>query len=231
MNTLDVIKETYINQLTSLNYDSLYNDKYPNTWDKEKFKQSIENIDTSNKKIIIEQYIDAIVTGLNLNELEYNAYQNSLNKLSGMNINLNELEQILNQYLMQNPDTNLLDPYKNPLNNKGFREKLEILLGGYSNSFSSSIPSISVNPIYLTGPVPAVPATVVAPFTAPAAATVPAATVPVAAPTATILAASVAVPVAATAPATVLAAPVAAARPAQALPSTSTPAQTAPRWT
>ena len=31
MNTLDVIKETYINQLTSLNYDSLYNDKYPTT--------------------------------------------------------------------------------------------------------------------------------------------------------------------------------------------------------
>ena len=149
MNTLDIIKHTYVDQLISLNYD--FNSTYPNSWNKEEFKSSIENIDSSNKKIIVEQYIDAILKGLNIYELEQNAYHNSLEKLSGLNININELEQILNQYIMENPNVNLLDPHTNPLNNKQFREKLEMLQTGYSSGFSSNIPSVSVN---MARPVP-----------------------------------------------------------------------------
>jgi chromosome segregation ATPase len=149
MNTLDIIKHTYVDQLISLNYD--FNSTYPNSWNKEEFKSSIENIDSSNKKILVEQYIDAILKGLNIYELEQNAYHNSLEKLSGLNINTIELEQILNQYIMEHPNVNLLDPHTNPLNNKQFREKLEMLQTGYSSGFSSNIPSVSVN---MARPVP-----------------------------------------------------------------------------
>jgi chromosome segregation ATPase len=140
MNTLSIIKQTYINQLNALNYD--LSDKYPSSWDKDIFNSSIKNIDLTNKKIIVEQYIDAIINGLNISNLEQNAYENSYNKLIGTKININELEQILNQYLMEHPDANLLNPFKNPLNDKSLLEKINILQNGYSNSFSSSIPTI-----------------------------------------------------------------------------------------
>jgi hypothetical protein len=145
MNTLDIIKQAYIKQLTSLNYDS--SSKYPNTWNKEEFKLSLENIDTNNKNIIVEQYIDTIINGLNINEIEQNAYQNSLAKLSGLNININELEQVLNQYLMEHPNINILDPYTNPLNDKNFREKLEEIINGYSGNYSYGSLSEIENPI------------------------------------------------------------------------------------
>jgi len=138
-NLVDTIKYTYVNQLISLNYNTSY--KYPNTWNKNEFIRAIKNIDTTNKNIIVDQYIEAIITGLNLNELEQNAYKNALEDLRRYtNINVIELEDVLHQYLTTNPDANCISV----LNNKGLISNLEGLFnGGFSSNDSYDYPIIS----------------------------------------------------------------------------------------
>ena len=128
---LDVIKYNYINQLKSLNYNTL--NKYPITWNKNTFIDSIIDIKRQRNKFIKDEYTNAIITGLNLINIEENTYKDALEQLTkNTRINIIELENILKQYIETYKDT----PSKlNPVNaflDKNLIKMLDMILNGFA---------------------------------------------------------------------------------------------------
>ena len=128
---LDVIKYNYINQLKSLNYNT--QNKYPNTWNKNTFIDSILDIKKQKNKFIKDEYTNAIITGLNLINIEENTYKDAIEQLTkNTRINIIELENILKQYIETYKDT----PSKlNPINaflDENLIKMLDMILNGFA---------------------------------------------------------------------------------------------------
>ena len=128
---LDVIKYNYINQLKSLNYNT--QNKYPITWNKNTFVDSILDIKKQRNKFMKDEYTNAIITGLNLINIEENTYKDALEQLTkNTRINIIELENILKQYIETYKDT----PSKlNPVNaflDENLIKMLNMILNGFA---------------------------------------------------------------------------------------------------
>ena len=127
---LNIIKYNYINQFKSLNYN--LKNSYPVTWNKDLFTESIKDINFKNIKLIKDQYINAITSSLNLDDINNTTYDDAINNLlRSTNININELEYILKEYIDENKDNlDNLQPV-NALNNTNLMSKLDMLHNGY----------------------------------------------------------------------------------------------------
>ena len=127
---LKIIKYNYINQFKSLNYN--LKNSYPVTWNKDLFTESIKDINFKNIELIKDQYINAITSSLNLDDINNTTYDDAINNLlRSTNININELEYILKEYIDENKDNlDNLQPV-NALNNTNLMSKLDMLHNGY----------------------------------------------------------------------------------------------------
>jgi len=127
---LKIIKYNYINQFKSLNYN--LKNSYPVTWNKDLFTESIKDINFKNIELIKDQYINAIISSLNLDDINNTTYDDAINNLlRSTNININELEYILKEYIDENKDNlDNLQPV-NALNNPNLMSKLDMLHNGY----------------------------------------------------------------------------------------------------
>ena len=99
---LNIIRHNYVNQFKSLNYNK--QNRYPVTWDKNLFTQSIVEINKrKTNKLIKEEYLDAIITGLNLKDINEATYTNSLNLLLNKypNMNVIDFENTVKEYTKQ----------------------------------------------------------------------------------------------------------------------------------
>ena len=164
---LNIIKYNYVNQFKSLDYNK--QNKYPITWSKSEFTNSIIEINKNrSNKLLKDEYIDAIITGLNLKNINDVTYNNAINELNRKNIymNITDFENAINEYISQNiSNPNELNP-NNAINNASFVNRLKIILeGNYSSKNNFLDKFIYATPAHVPPPV-ALPARVV-PFVQP----------------------------------------------------------------
>jgi hypothetical protein len=164
-NILNIIKYNYINQFKSLNYNK--QNKYPITWSKSEFTNSIIEINKNrSNKLLKDEYIDAIIIGLNLKNINDVAYNDALNELKSKNIymNITDFENAIKEYINQNiSNPNELTP-TNAINNVSLINRLKIILeGNYSSKnnffdkFIYTAPSVALPDVFVPLVLPDVP--------------------------------------------------------------------------
>ena len=131
---IDTIKYNYVNEFKSLGYN-LTKD-YPSKWNKNYFIDIVDDVKKNIKpSALYNELVSTVAEGLNLNNLELNTYQRSLDNLKTTDINILNLEDTLKSYIDYNKDYSVkqLEPV-NALNNSSLTSILDAVSNGFEIS-------------------------------------------------------------------------------------------------